>query len=62
MKQLENWNIEISFSELIDYKYCKQKLTALEEWGVDNWEWYWENPWPDIDEITIGLMEYFKNN
>ena len=32
--------ITISMQEYIDLRRAYKKLTALEDGGVDNWEWY----------------------
>jgi len=51
MKKLENWNYEISISELVSYEYNSRKLNALEWYGVDNWDWYGEAEWDTEEDI-----------
>jgi hypothetical protein len=51
MKKLDNWNYELTRWEVIAYEYDSRKLNALERWWVDNWEWYWEEPWDSISDI-----------
>ena len=34
--------IQITEQEYKRMKRDEAKLNALENWGVDNWEWYWE--------------------
>lgn len=51
--------VMISFRELRNLIESSARYDALEEMGVDNWQWYGEVDWYQVEEdIKEKLMEF----
>ncbi len=58
-------NITITKKEYLNLKLAEEKLSRLEQGGVDNWEWYGEslNPdgEPDLDKFEEELIKELES-
>lgn len=58
---METNKVEISKERLAELIREKQRLTLLENGGVDNWEWYWDSINPD-DGITYNDIQNMSDD